>query len=252
MMTSFDNKMPTSGKSKLRWFFYVFSLLALIFVFSRLEKKAEENKIQIQKKFTYPYVQVKIPGPGATYVIWGRKKCTSNDTRVYTGYTAGQHYNHAGGGSNILCLPRFPVSDQITTSTENVASIFGVRYRIGSYNSLGTNGLFSTPNNISLNKRVVPCSVCLTNGSATIMVIPGRTHCYPGWYRQYSGYLMTAHYAHVGRSNHICVHRRPQRYFGTSPLQAFLYHVEAECGSLPCPPYCNGFELPCVVCRKCP
>lgn len=188
----------------------------------------------------------------------------TNDTRttsiyffkIYflTGYAAGQYHNHTGGGSNILCLPRYPMWATKTSFTENYGSIYGIEYQLSSYSSMGPNGLFLTPNSTKLNHGVVPCVLCLTRGPAKVMVIPGRTKCYPGWSREYSGYLMTAYKGHKGRSKHVCVDRYAQRAFFVpqNHHQALLHYVEAKCGALPCPPYCDGLELMCVVCSQCP
>ncbi len=52
----------------------------------------------------------------------------------------------------------------------------------------------------------VPCAVCLATSRSLHIMLPGTNQCYPGWRREYWGYLMTAHRAHNGRTEYICVH----------------------------------------------
>ena len=63
---------------------------------------------------------------------------------------------------------------------------------------------------------------------------------------------MAGHYSHKGRSEFICVDGNPTATIGTHVDKngALLYFVEGACGSLPCGPYTNGYELTCVVCTK--
>ena len=62
---------------------------------------------------------------------------------------------------------------------------------------------------------------------------------------------MSAYYAH-NKSNYLCVDKDPETDDGGVENQngALLYIVEFVCGSLPCPPYTEGFEAACVVCTK--
>ena len=57
-----------------------------------------------------------------------------------------------------------------------------------------------------------------------------------------------------GRTTYECVDRDQDSVSGTQTNTdgAVLYHVEASCEpyGLPCPPYNNYKELPCVVCTK--
>ena len=58
--------------------------------------------------------------------------------------------------------------------------------------------------------------------------------------------------SHKGRSEFICVDGNPTATIGTHASKdgALLYFVEGACGSLPCGPYTNGYELTCAVCTK--
>ena len=59
---------------------------------------------------------------------------------------------------------------------------------------------------------------------------------------------------HVGynANDFICVDEAPEGWLGSYADNngAVMYTVEGICGSLPCPPYVNGWELTCVVCSK--
>ena len=81
-------------------------------------------------------------------------------------------------------------------------------------------------------------------------MIPARNQCYPGWKMEYKGYLMTAHYGHAGRTEFVCMDNDPEAdpagYKNDNGV--LFYQVEGRCGSLPCPPYENHWELTCVVC----
>ena len=61
---------------------------------------------------------------------------------------------------------------------------------------------------------------------------------------------MANYYNYAQQTEYICVDEDPEGRPGTSGNAdgAFLYPVEARCGSLPCLPYFSGHELACVVC----
>ena len=84
------------------------------------------------------------------------------------------------------------------------------------------------------------------------VMVPGRKDCYPGWTKEYWGYLMSGHDNRAGAYDHLCMDNEPEfmQHGGKSDDQHILYLVEAQCGSLPCPPYVQGRELACAVCSK--
>ena len=96
----------------------------------------------------------------------------------------------------------------------------------------------------------VPCEVCEVTRSQTLM-IPAKTSCPSGWTSEYTGFLMVGQYSHKG-STFECVDRNMDTLQGgsTDHHGALFYVVETRCGSLPCPPYKEFFELSCVVCSK--
>ena len=160
------------------------------------------------------------------------------------GFTSGKHYNRPGSGSDMLCLPADPQWDEIEEG-------FYESYRAYIYGSeidLPTSDNFF-PNNVY--QQDMPCAVCRTPRSTAVM-IPARTSCYGDWTLEYHGYLMAGKDNRSGSYNHICMDSSPEFLEGgdSSNNQNILYLVEAQCGSLKCPPYHEGRELACVVCSK--
>ena len=82
-------------------------------------------------------------------------------------------------------------------------------------------------------------------------MIPAKTSCPTGWTSEYTGFLMADYHGHRG-STFECVDSNMETLQGGSANRngAVFYVVEARCGSLPCPPYREFFELSCVVCSK--
>ena len=184
------------------------------------------------------------PGPvrgGETYVRWGRTACPNvpGTELVYTGWAAGSHYTHKGGGANYLCLTKTPQYLQFNSATNDRAIVYGAEYEAQSgqpYSGLHDNN--------------VPCTVCRVAQRSVIM-IPGQYTCPTGWTREYYGYLVSEYHDHH-RSTHECMDVSPETIVGGHSNQngALFYHVEARCGSLSCPPYENTKELTCAVCSK--
>ena len=188
----------------------------------------------------------------ASYIRWGRTTCPGNGSEsVYDGFAAGSHYTHKGGASSMLCLPKDPDWDAGKTNDATAGSggtglIYGTEFEDGS----GRNDkLFGE----SHYQRDVPCVVCDVTKRSTVLMIPGRSKCYPGWTLEYAGYLMSGHYEHAGATDYYCVDKDPQDLpDGTTNENGhLLYFVEARCvASLRCPPYVSGREFQCVVCTK--
>ena len=49
---------------------------------------------------------------------------------MFTGYTAGSHYTHTGGGSNYICLHSQPEWGRYTDGFHNYGNIYGTEYQI--------------------------------------------------------------------------------------------------------------------------
>ncbi|KAL5011981.1 hypothetical protein ScPMuIL_010532 [Solemya velum] len=191
----------------------------------------------------------KTPGntmTGAVYTRWGRTSCQENGTElVYNGFTASSYYTHGGGAPNFLCLPMEPVWADFDDSTSGIGGfLHGTEYEDGSRASRLFGENFENQN--------VPCAVCQSMRHKNILMIPGRTSCFGTWSREYTGYLMAGHYKHAASHEFICVDAKPETVEGQAGNTngALLYFVESRCDSLPCSPYVNGREVPCVVCTN--
>ncbi|XP_052216843.1 uncharacterized protein LOC127834821 [Dreissena polymorpha] len=188
-------------------------------------------------------------GGGSTYIRWGRTTCDgTNATLVYAGYMGGSDYHgvSSSAGGNYLCLSSSPQWDYSTTTEDNKVLITGVEYRFNPHHDSD----LATFLGQNLNGIQAPCAVCLLP-SATSLMIPGRTDCYPGWNKEYSGYIVTGLPGEAHATEYVCLDRRPEAIVGTGNREAInmMYFVEAHCQSgLECPPYENGRELACVVC----
>ena len=97
----------------------------------------------------------------------------------------------------------------------------------------------------------VPCAVSYASTRVAVTMIPAKTQCPSNWTLEYSGYLMSAHYAHH-RTMYECVDKNPDSVPGSASNTdgALFYHVEANCNGMLCPPYDPQKELTCAVCTK--
>lgn len=219
-----------------------------------LERRSGEHDIQLLKRSSEKKnVGGKaIVAAGAIYIRWGRSVCPKTANLIYDGISGGQFYTHTGGSSDIICLPKNPIWENFTSAGEASAYIYGIEYEVSLYRLLGKNGMFSSKNAQSLHDHNVPCAVCQTNHPGSVIMVPARNRCHTGWILEYSGYLMTSHYNHKGRTSYNCVDRDPE----ADPAGyrdengALFYPVQASCGSLSCPPYVQNRELTCAVCSK--
>ncbi|XP_052083714.1 uncharacterized protein LOC127721070 [Mytilus californianus] len=94
--------------------------------------------------------------------------------------------------------------------------------------------------------------ICRVSHASTVLMIPGKSHCYSGWKTEYSGNLMSGHHGHAGASQYVCVESSPDVLeAGSRDDNGYLlYGVKAYCGSLKCPPYVQDTLFKCVVCSK--
>ena len=175
----------------------------------------------------------------STYTRWGRSNCRSGTELVYEGIAAGSGYKIKGGGANLLCLPRNPVYSSYSSGIQDNARLGPVEY----HPSTQTGSVTWNDN--------APCAVCRTTRPTTIM-IPATTNCPSGWTREYYGYLMAEHKSHP-RGSFVCIDKFAQPFAGgrgDTPVAHDLFHVEAYCDVIPCPPYDDQKELTCAVCSK--
>jgi len=190
---------------------------------------------------------------GVFYTRWGRSICPYHAVLVYSGYAAGSHYTHKGGGSNYLCLPTRPQWGSTVPGIQaHSGLIYGVEYEL----ALGyTDGKpFSYINNWDhdLHDNDAPCAVCFNKEATTQLMIPGLQRCpSPNMQLEYQGYLVSEFHGHH-RTEFVCLDKAPAVIMGGKDNRngALFYPVQAMCGSLPCPPYVEGNELTCVVCTS--
>ena len=180
------------------------------------------------------------PVGGAVYTRWGRTSCpTGRQTElVYSGRSGGSHYNHNGGGANLICLPNDPEFLSYSSGQQGYSYVYGVRVSGGSSQPLTRSTYYN-----------LPCAVCYVSTRDTILTIPAKLNCPANWTLEYNGYLMAGRYSHTGRTLYECVDRSPQRG-NSGGNYALLYHVEPVCDVFSCPPYDSGKELTCVVCSR--
>lgn len=177
----------------------------------------------------------------SSYIHWGRSECPQNATLVYTGYAAGSHYTHSGAAANYLCLPKDPNWDLYVDGFQSTR-IYGAEYETDVYSRWKY-----------LHQNDVPCALCRTP-HADVVMVPGKNVCHKEYTLEYKGYLMAGWYGHNAASEYVCVDGNPDSLPGGSEDKngKLFYFVEAECGSLKCPPYVNGRELTCAICSYSP
>ncbi|KAH3854055.1 uncharacterized protein LOC127873858 [Dreissena polymorpha] len=179
---------------------------------------------------------------GATYIRWGRSSCPhSNNRLVYHGFAGGTHYSYIGGGADFQCLPSDPELETVVTNAKFRSSMWGAEYETDGATALS-----------SLNNHEVPCAVCFTNATTTIM-IPARKTCYSGWKLEYYGFLMAERDSLDNNKQYVCVDQNAEAAPGSSSSNtngALFNFVFPICKTLKCPPYSSAFALACAVCSK--
>ena len=195
-----------------------------------------------------------VPEISTTYVHWGSSECPQlpRTSTVYSGKAAGSRFSDRGGGANHLCMPLTAEYGDFQNGTQFSTRSFlhGIEYE--------TQG---SPLD-EVHNHDVPCAVCLVRSSSETLMIPGVLSCPRGWRNEYTGYLVSSQSGGGGSNNtqeHYrtmfeCLDRNPGRFLGgvadgRREVGLFVL-VEADCSTLPCPPYCAGAELPCTVCSK--
>ena len=160
---------------------------------------------------------------------------------VYSGVMAGTGYATTGGGSDFVCLPKYPQYSTYKAGRQGYAKLVPAEYE-GPVTGNGQN-------------YNAPCAVCHTTRRDTMM-IPARCSCYSGWTLEYVGYLRTESDRNKHSTKFICVDRNYQVIPGSGAhsYATDLYHVEVDCSSgvFPCSyyQYNNYKEVTCAVCSK--
>ena len=183
------------------------------------------------------------PGPrsgGVVYSRWGKSSCpsTPGTELVYAGRTGGTQFNYHGGGANQLCMPTDPQYSNYKPGVQGHSYMYGSEYE-----QLVTN---------TKQNHDATCAVCYVSSRETVLMVPAKTSCPTSWTKEYQGYLMSESRNNLGRSTFICVDSAFESAPGSQghSLATDLYHVEAACNGLPCPPYVDYKELTCAVCTR--
>ena len=184
------------------------------------------------------------PGPrigGVVYTRWGKTSCpnVSGTELVYAGRAGGTRHSHKGGAANYLCMPGDPDYLRYKPGVQGHSYVYGVEYETDG-------GPLS-----AVDEDNVPCAVCYASTRAAVTMIPAKTHCPSTWTLEYSGYLMSGSYAEHN-TMYECIDKSPDQVPGTasSTNPARIFHVEANCNGMACPPYEPQKELTCAVCTK--
>ena len=190
------------------------------------------------------------PGPaaqsGVVYTRWGRTTCPSGQETelVYSGRAGGGHWNVQGGAANCICMPSIPEYSTYASGANGHSFLYGVQYE------MHHNG---EPLPRRLNSHNVPCAVCHVPERGSMIMIPAKRSCPASWTKQYEGALMSTRYDNNHkRTMFECVDVNTESVPGTAAdsASAVLYHIEASCSGMPCPPYNSQKELRRVVCTK--
>ena len=163
---------------------------------------------------------------GVTYIRWGRTSCPTVDGTedVYNGITAGSYHGHTGGGSNYICMVKEARYHSRSVTRGSGSYIYGTEYETAG-NALN-----------SLNNNNVPCAACHVTTRSAQLMIPGTDQCPGGWTSEYTGWLMSEHYTHKGRTMYVCVDKdaQPVPHLGAHDNGiAQMYHTTVGCNTMP-------------------
>jgi hypothetical protein len=141
-------------------------------------------------------------------------------------------------------LPLQPKYNKVKSGVQTESAMYGSEYEVSGMDNIFPSGLSRYHDN-------APCAVCEADSRSMKLMIPARNVCPAGWRMEYNGYLMAQHVSQK-RTEYVCVDGKPTPLLrGTRGKHgALLYFVEGRCGSLPCGPYVEGYELTCAVCTK--
>ena len=163
---------------------------------------------------------------------------------MYSGRAGGSRHSQPGGATNHLCMPDNPDYLQYALGVQGQNYVYGVEYRIAAGQPL-----------YDVIEHNAPCAVCMAVSRCYLLMIPAKTQCPTNWTIEYVGYLMSEHYSHTHPTEYECVDKDPESVAGLDGVgwgsgSSLLYHVEASCNGMACPPYEAEKELTCVVCTR--
>ena len=73
--------------------------------------------------------------PGVVFTRWGRSTCPTASKLVYSGFAAGSHNSHKGGGANVLCMRPIPTYGEFNAGNGDGALLYGYEYNSGGLRS---------------------------------------------------------------------------------------------------------------------
>ena len=187
----------------------------------------------------YPGLPGDTTGGGVSYIRWGSSECRVDSDLVYSGKVGGSTSGHQGGGGDYLCLPKDP--------EYTLASKPGQQEH-----STVEDTIYINPIVNGSDMRNPTCAACFTLNRSVVVMIPGKTVCPSLWTMEYRGYLMSEGISNW-RTMYECIDERMEgvpESESSDVSGSHIYHVEASCDELGCPPYDGDKELACVVCSK--
>ena len=151
-----------------------------------------------------------------------------------------KYYNNKGGAANYPCMPDDPDYLHYQSEVQGYSYVYGMEYE--AYSGQPLSAVFN---------HNAPCAVCYASTRAAVTMIPAKTRFPSTWTLEYSGYVMSAYYnAHT--TMYECFDKSPDSIPGTASNTnpTTIFHVEANCNGMACPPYDPQKELTCAVCTK--
>ncbi|XP_061180056.1 short-chain collagen C4-like [Saccostrea echinata] len=203
----------------------------------------EESMKRFKEQVNASIQEEGVRNKNIVYIRWGKKMCPSHAKEIYSGFVGGSHYSHTGAAVDPLCLPKDPEWEVHNDGNDGaMAYVYGAEYETNTF----------TNHFPLLHEHDVPCAVCFVQNRSVVKAFPARKTCYKGWNLEYQSYLMAGYYNHSAATTYTCVDKNPDTLHGghANKNGYLFYFVEAQCGSLKCPPYVQGRELLCAVCSK--
>jgi hypothetical protein len=102
---------------------------------------------------------------------------------IIKGYAGGGIYDKVGAAAEYVCLPHDPnlfTSVASTNTWPGKTHIYGAEYED---NVFGSNVL----------QNDVPCAVCHTTYTSSVLMIPDKNQCIKGWKFEYNGKLASGY-----------------------------------------------------------
>ena len=208
-------------------------------VVAQLELRVSQTGAELQalKNADVQHEQAIVQAASTTFVRWGRSVCPNSTQLVYTGVVGGGEWSTPGSSGTVLCLPLNPVAGNLATEPALKSELFGAE--------------FHTDPDSHQDKDPV-CSVCLTQGRSSSILVPATTAFPSGWTLDYSGFLMGSYPKDPAGHDWVCVDSAMEPRLDSERDEdgLKLFYTYTRCGSLPCPPYHNDHLVTCAVCSK--